>query len=245
MNKQGLKEAMKILLCVSLSLLIVSVQSVYAQDMEDGGMKDMFVHPFLAHMALPDRVGEVSLRLTPFQERLGAMTSSDIAFHVEAGLFTNVGLHVRNDALSHSPYSEVMLMYSFLHDSQMSRGISVFGQISIPTGPIESNTYKGLFGISARETVPHLLVIDANVHFNPEDEMAEFEGVFVFKASEVFYPIIEIRGELMENDTSVYSLMGLKFKVADEIDWGIGVQFPISTVRDYDTQMLATFGIAF
>jgi len=209
------------------------------------GMKDMFVHPFLAHMALPDRPGEVSLRLSPFQQRLGAMTSSDFAFHVEAGLFPNVGLHARNDALKHSPYSEVMLMYSFLHDSQLSRGISVFGQISIPTGPIESNTYKGLFGISARETIPGLLVIDANVHFDPKDKMAEYEGAFVFKASEMLYPVIEIRGEAMENETTVYSLIGLKIRVADEIEWGFGVQLPVSNVREYDTQMLATFGIAF
>lgn len=208
-------------------------------------MKDMFVHPFLAHMALPDHLGEVSLRLTPFQERMGAETSSDIAFHVEAGLIPNVGLHVRNDALKSSAYSEVMLMYSFLHDAKLSRGISVFGQISIPTGPIESNTYKGLFGISARETIPDLVVIDANIHFNPKDKMAEYESAFVFKASEIFYPIIEIRGEIMEKETTVYSLLGLKFKVADEIDWGIGLQLPISNVREYDTQMLATFGIAF
>lgn len=75
--------------------------------------------------------------------------------------------------------------------------------------------------------------------------MAEYESVFVFKASEIFYPIIEIRGEIMEKETTVYSLLGLKFKVADEIDWGIGLQLPISNVREYDTQMLATFGIAF
>lgn len=236
---------MKKIIFALISFFIVSIQFVFAQDMKKGGMKDMFVHPFLAHMALPDPVGEVSLRLTPFQERMGATTSSDIAFHVEAGLIRNVGLHVRNDALKSSPYSEVMLMYSFLHDSQMSSGISVFGQISIPTGPIESNTYKGLFGISGRETIPGLVVIDANIHFDPKDKMAEYESAFVFKASEIFYPIIEIRGEVMEKETTVYSLLGLKFKVADEIDWGIGLQLPISNVREYDTQMLATFGIAF
>lgn len=236
---------MKKIIFALVLFFIVSIQFVIAQDMKDDGMKDMFVHPFLAHMALPDHVGEVSLRLTPFQERMGAETSSDIAFHVEAGLIPNVGLHVRNDALKSSAYSEVMLMYSFLHDAKLSRGISVFGQISIPTGPIESNTYKGLFGISARETIPDLVVIDANIHFNPKDKMAEYESAFVFKASEIFYPIIEIRGEIMEKETTVYSLLGLKFKVADEIDWGVGLQLPISNVREYDTQMLATFGIAF
>ena len=55
-------------------------------------------------------MGEVSLRLTPFQERMGAETGSDIAFHVEAGLIPNVGLHVRNDAIKSSAYSEVMGM---------------------------------------------------------------------------------------------------------------------------------------
>lgn len=236
---------MKKIIFVLVSFFIVSFQFVFAQDMKDDGMKDMFVHPFLAHMALPDHVGEVSLRLTPFHERMGAETSSDIAFHVEAGLIPNVGLHVRNDALKSSAYSEVMLMYSFLHDAKLSRGISVFGQISIPTGPIESNTYKGLFGISGRETIPGLVVIDANIHFDPKDKMAEYESSFVFKASEIFYPIIEIRGEIMEKETTVYSLLGLKFKVADEIDWGVGLQLPISNVQEYDTQMLATFGIAF
>ena len=208
-------------------------------------MKDMFVHPFLAHMALPDRVGEVSLRLIPFQQRLQEITDSDMAFHVEAGLFQNVGLHIRSDALKSAPYSEVMVMYSFLHDAKLSKGISVFGQLSIPTGPIRSNTYKGLFGVSVRETVPDLLVVDANMHFNPKDEMAEYESAFVFKASEIFYPIVEIRGEITEDETTLYSLYGLKFRVADDIAWGVGVQVPISDAREYDTQMLGTLDMAF
>jgi len=236
---------MRKLVITILSILIIGSHFVLAQEKKEAGMKDMFVHPFLAHMALPDRPGEVSLRLSPFQQRLGATTSSDVAFHVEAGLFSNVGLHARNDALKSSPYSEVMLMYSFLHDAGLSRGISVFGQISIPTGPIESNTYKGLFGVSVRETIPELLVVDANVHIDLKDKMAEYESAFVFKASEIFYPIIEIRGEATEEETTVYSLIGLKFRVADEIGWGFGVQLPISDAREYDTQMLSTFGIAF
>ncbi len=236
---------MKKVIITLLFIFSAGFQFMYAQDMNDTDMKDMFVHPFLAHMALPDRPGEVSLRFSPFQQREGAATISDYSFHVEAGLFPNVGLHVRNDALKNAPYSEVMLMYSFLHDPKLQKGISVFGQISIPTGPIESNTYKGLFGISARETIPELVVFDANVHINLKDKMAEYESAFVFKASEIYYPIIEIRGEKTEEETTVYSLLGLKFRIADEIAWGFGVQLPISSAREYDTQMLGTFGIAF
>lgn len=39
-------------------------------------------------------------------------------------------------------------MYSFLHDASLSKGLGVFGQISIPTGPVESNAAKYLFGAS-------------------------------------------------------------------------------------------------
>jgi len=145
--------------------------------------------------------------------------------------------------LKHEPYSEVMVMYSMLHDTKLSKGLSVFGQISIPTGPVESNTYKGLFGVSGRATVPGILVVDANVHIDLKDEMAEYESAFVCKASEMFYPIAEIRGEIMEDTTTVYSLIGLKFRVADEVAWGVAVQVPISDERDYETEMLATFGM--
>jgi hypothetical protein len=236
---------MKLLVIAALSALPFMYLTAAAQDMQEHGMKDMFVHPFLAHMALPDMPGEVSLRVTPFQERSGADTRSDYAIHIEAGLFRDVGLHARTDALKAAPWSEVMIMYSPLHDDALSRGLSVFGQISIPTGPIASNTYKGLFGIAARGTVPGIVVADANIHVDLKDEMAEYEGAFVFKASEMFYPIVELRGEIMENATTLYSLLGLKFRVADDIAWGFGVQLPITTEREYDTQLLGTFGIAF
>lgn len=228
-----------------ITILAISSTNAYSQGEQESGMHDMFVHPFLAHMALPDNPGEVSLRITPFQERSGAATSSDYGVHIEAGLFKDVGLHIRSDALKRDPYSEAMIMSTFLHDAGATRGLSVFGQISIPTGPIQTNTYKGLFGVSARETIPNVVVADANVHIDLKDEMAEYESAFVFKASEVFYPVVELRGEITEDTTSLYSLLGLKFRIADAIAWGVGVQLPVTTVRDYDTQLLGTFGIAF
>lgn len=236
---------MKLQIAVLLAILLLGIPSTYAQDAHHDGMKDMFVHPFLAHMAIPDPVGEVSLRITPFQERTGTETRDDYAFHIEAGLLPNLGLHVRSDGVKESAYSEVMLMYSFLHDAALHNGISVFGQISIPTGPIPTNTYKGLFGAAVRGTVPNIMVVDANMHFDLKDEMAEYESAFVFKGSDIFYPVIELRGEITENATTLYSLLGLKFRVADEVAWGVGVQLPVTTEREYDTQLLGTLGIAF
>jgi hypothetical protein len=47
-------------------------------------MADMFVHPFLAHMALPDRPGEMSLRVTPFQQRVDFLAERDMTLQIEA-----------------------------------------------------------------------------------------------------------------------------------------------------------------
>ena len=228
-----------------LILILVRTISAIGQETEKNRMGDMFVHPFLTHMALPDPPGEMSLRVTPFQERNGSDVEQDLGVHLEAGLLPNLGIHIRNDGIKNSPYSEVMLMYSFLHDVSMNNGMSVFGQVSIPTGPVESNALKYLFGLSGRLTIPRIMVMDANMHVNLADKMAEYESSFIFKASEMLYPILELRGEITEEATSLYSLIGLKFRIVDEIAVGFGIQIPVTKEREYDTQALFTLGMAF
>jgi hypothetical protein len=196
-------------------------------------------------MALPDKPGEMSLRSTLFQQREDSLVDQDLSLHVEAGLLPGLGIHIRNDGIKNSPYSEFMLMYSFLHDATFNNGLSVFGQISIPTGPTDSNALKYLFGLSGRITVPDILVVDANMHVNLADNMAEYESSFVFKASQMLYPKLEFRGEITDEATSLYSLLGLKFRIADETALGIGFQVPISNEREYDMQALLTLGLAF
>jgi hypothetical protein len=226
-------------------VIIGTTFTVNGQEAEKSGMGDMFVHPFLTHMALPDPPGEMSLRVTPFQERYDGVVEQDLGLHLEAGLLRNLGIHIRSDGIKTSPYSEVMLMYSFLHDATYNNGLSVFGQISIPTGPVESNALKYLFGLSGRLTIPKIMVMDANIHINLADKMAEYESSFIFKASKILYPELELRGEITEEATSLYSLFGLKFRVADEIALGLGYQIPITNEREYDSQFLLTLGMAF
>jgi hypothetical protein len=224
----------------------VTVKPIAAQQNDTAKMTDMFVHPFLTHMALPDPPGTMSLRITAFQQRMGSTTVQDMGLHIEAGLIPGLGLHIRNDGIKTSPYSEVMLMYSFLHDATYNNGLSVFGQISIPTGPgVKSNALKYLFGLSGRLTAPKIMVIDANMHVNLADKMAEYESSFIFKASKMLYPELELRGEITEHETSLYSLIGLKFRIADEMAIGVGIQTAVTKAREYDTQALLTFGIAF
>lgn len=87
-------------------------------------MADMFVHPFLTHMSLPDPPGTMSLRATAFQQRKDSTVGQDLGLHFEVGLLHNLGLQIRTDSIKTAPYSEVMLMYSFLHDASFGRTIT-------------------------------------------------------------------------------------------------------------------------
>ena len=61
----------------------------------------------------------------------------------------------------------------------------------------------------------------------------------------MLYPELELRGEIAEEGTSLYSLLGIKFRIADETAVGVGVQIPITEYREYDMRALMTLGIAF
>ena len=89
-------------------------------------------------------------------------------------------------------------------------------------------SFRVLFGFALRGIVPELMVLNANMHYNPEDNMAEYESAFVFKASNLLYPVVEICGEIIEDETTAYSLLGLKFRIADEIAWGFSFQFDLT-----------------
>jgi hypothetical protein len=48
----------------------------------------------------------------------------------------------------------------------------------------------------------------------------------------MIYPELELREEITEEATSLYSLFGLKFRVADEIALGLGYQIPITKEKN-------------
>jgi hypothetical protein len=220
-------------------------QQTSESGMSDMTMKDMFVHPFLAHMSLPDPVGEVSFRVTGYRTRMNGMTQGDYAVHIETALFKRLGLHLRADGIRYEEFSEIMLQYTVLADKGSHNGVAVFGQLSVPTGMVNSEQYKGLFGASARLTARNFMVWDGNIHYDPKDKMVEFENAFVFRASESLYPILEIRGQTDKEMTMAYLMPALKFKINDRSAMGVGFQAAILDNRDYDTQALLTYDFAF
>jgi hypothetical protein len=210
------------------------------------GQGDLFVHPFFSHMALADPVGEASFRFTGIQTKLDRERSEgDFGLHIEAGLIPNLGIHIRNDAVRHEPYSEVMLMYNVWVSEDERFGVSGFGQVSVPTGEEVGNTYKGLVGVGLRSAFPPLAVFNGDIHYDPKDDMAEYEGSFVFRASEMLYPILEARGEITEDATSVYLLPALKFRIRENQTIGAGFQIAVSDEREYDTEALLQYGVEY
>ena len=156
------KQNLIVILIAMTGMVFLSSQSL-AQDQKvkssvHEDQKDLFVHPFFSHMALADPVGEVSFRFTGEQFRDESGTSTDFGLHIEAGILPRLGIHIRSDAFKHEPYAEVMLMYNVFTTKHQNFGVSVFGQVSIPTGSVASNTYKGLFGLGIKEALPPVVV---------------------------------------------------------------------------------------
>jgi hypothetical protein len=239
----------KLAIVLTLGIALTWASGLCAQGMsgQPAGMNGEhdFVHPFLAHMGLPDKAGEVSIRSTVFRTRFDGMTEGDFALHIEAGLGANLGLHVRSDGIEHEDYSEVMLQYALVADEEMHNGFSIFGQISYPTGAVEDDDLKGLFGISYRVRIGSAIQWDGDVHYNPEDEMAEYEDAFVFQASERFYPILELRGEITSDTTTLYAMPAIKFRLSESSAIGVGLQIAVTDDREYDSQALLTYGFEF
>jgi hypothetical protein len=241
--KKHLKFAM--IFCV----LILLLNGLYAQEAQHESSDSMeahelFVHPFIAHMGLPDAANEVSIRLTGFRQRFEGSTRSDLAVHIEAGLGKNFGLHLRTDGIHTMDHSEVMLQYAVLGGKGMRNGLAVIGEIEIPTGEIKDNALKALVGVSSRLTYSDVMVFDATLHFDPKEVSLGYEGSFVFRASPKFYPLVEIRGHI-HDEIEVYVLTGIKFRIGEHSAFGVGVQTGISNTREYDNQALLTYSASF
>jgi hypothetical protein len=224
-------------------LLLVVAIGLHVGTAHAQGEPDVFVHPFFSHMALADPVGAVSFRFTGMERRDGDLVGGDVGLHIEAGLLPRLGLHLRSDGIRSEAFSEVMLMYNAFTTADENFGVSVFGQVSLPTGPGASpGTYKGLVGVGIKKALPPVVVFNGDIHYDPKDRMAEYEGSLVFKVSPLLFPIIEVRGEITPSGTSAYVLPALKFRIGAHQDIGVGFQIAATPMREYDMKAVLQYG---
>jgi hypothetical protein len=217
-------------------------------------------HPFLSHMALPDEPGEVGIRVTPIQ-RAGAMgSSSDFAVHVEAGIVKNLGLHIRNDAVNGAGMgqpgqmmedhgTELMLMYTLLHNDDNTRGLSVFGQTSWPTVKGDGPPIRGAAGLGVRWSWTDSLAFDGDVHLDPSTPPVEgeYEGSLQFRFADGYFAILEDRGNFGGTESRKnYILPAIKVALGKSPGtFGVGLQFPTTVAKDYDRQAMFQIDWAF
>jgi len=203
--------------------------------------EEIFPHPFLIHMGISDKPGMLSLRLTGYRQGFNLEPyQTDFALHLETGLYNRFGLHIRNDAIKQEPRTDVMLMYNILQGKGAESGVSLFGAGLIPSGTISEDEDKiiGAFGIGARKVFRDLVIFDGDVHYMPQMKMAEYEFSGLFKGTQHFFPVIEIAGEIMKDETTSYLLSALKFKLAPGRFIGVGSQIGLTSSRDFDTRAL-------
>ena len=213
-------------------------------DME---MAHGFPHPFFNHMGIPDMVGMVSARVTGYRQgKSGEESSGDYGFHLEAGIYPRIGLHIRNNEVKQSPRTDVMLMYSVLQDAEGESGLSVFGGALIPSGTIPENQDDaiGAFGLSGRLMLSDSAIFDGNIHYMPEMEMTEIGLSGIYKSSSSLFPILELEGKLKEDETMIYLFPALKFKLRPELFLGVGSQFPLTSDKEFDNRALVQIDAA-
>ncbi len=202
------------------------------------------VHPFLAHMGMPDGPGEINARIMSIEERNAGVASGTYGFHIEAGIIDRLGLHLRNDSIRTHSATEMMLQYAVLRSDDGLSGISVIGEVEFPTGSTADNRTKGLYGISFAYLQIPIFAINSVVHYNPVEKMVEWEISFVARMTQKIFPVLELSGVSGQDMSFANALFAWKFKIPNDKAFGVGYRLPITKVREFESQLVlqAEFG---
>ncbi len=203
------------------------------------------VHPFLVHMGLPDEPGMTDVRINSVQSIENGVRSGDVGFHIEAGLWKGVGIHLRNDGMSENPETELMVQGDLWRDSTKQSGIAIFGEAAFPTGESAANEMNWLYGVSGRFVFSHFS-LDADIHHNIRDKMVEFEAGLVCGLTPTIFPILEMNGEFQQNASALVNLMpAVKIKLGGNNVVGIGYKFPLSSRKEFERQLVVQWDMDF
>ena len=237
------------LLTIILPLFLNSVGRAHEEESDkssersiskDSQMSDhhAFSHPFLAHMGMPDGPGEISTRINSFQRRTDGQVVGTYGYHIEAGMFDNLGLHLRNDGFANHPNSELMLQYALFRSDSKVSGISTIAELEYPTGATKE-TAKGLLGISFAYLLIPVVAINSTIHYSPREQMTDWEIAFVTNLTDKIFPVFEANGEVQKSgDSTANFLAGLKFKIANGHALGVAYEVGTTANRDFDSQLL-------
>lgn len=207
-----------------------------------------FAHPFFAHMGMPDGPGEISMRTSAIQDAYDDNVSRDLALHIETGLWNRVGLHLRSDGIKANVHSEIMVQYAVLQNEHADSGISVFTELEFPTNYIPEDEDKVVveIGASGRKIFGKYGIIDAGIHYAPQESMVALEASGVLRLTPTIFPIIEGQIEKEgDEDAMVNLLVGIKMRLKSGAHIGVGIQFPITDARSFDNRAFVQLELAY
>ena len=76
------------------------------------------------------------------------------------------------------------------------------------------------------------------LHYDPREDMADASAALVFKAGSNVFPVVELLGEGRKDRSSVVSgLAGIKVRLRDWLLGGVAIQFPLTSARDFSSQL--------
>ncbi len=202
------------------------------------GTPDMEIaHPFLTHEGLPDAVGRVSTRATGLATRADGSTQGDFGFHFETGLTDNLGLHIRSDQFLRSRRSEAMLQYAIFKSADGESGIAPIVELEFPTRS-GGGKARVLVGFTSKLAGKNFAINQA-FHYNLSERSVEASAALVLRATDRFYPVVEVLGEGGANiPTVVNMLVGVKYRLPSGVFVGLGYQRPITSAREISSQVL-------
>lgn len=199
-------------------------------------------HPFFTHMGMPEGVGVYSLRIGGLASRgvdasMGARRS-DFFFHFETGLTERIGVHIRNDQFRSMPRTEVMFQFLALQTRDGTAGFAPIIEFEVPTRSEGGTRINTLTGFTATLMGPRA-AFNTALHFNPREDMIDYSAGWVLAAGRSLFPVIEVLGNAGRGMAPGMRLLGgLKLPLTKHILVGLAVQIPLTTRRDFGSQLV-------
>jgi hypothetical protein len=195
-------------------------------------------HPFFTHMGMPEGVGVYNIRLGGLVTSVEGKRDVDFAFHFETGLTKFIGFHLRNDGVLDRAHTEAMFQFAAISSEDGMSGFSPIIEFEFPTHSGEDQHINTLVGFSTALSGP-IVAFNQILHYNPRSDGLEGSASLVVKVATVFFPVVEVSGEVAPGDMPMYNLLGgLKFRLSKLLTLGVGLQAPLTTRRDYDWQIV-------
>lgn len=194
-------------------------------------------HPFFTHEGLPDAVGSYSTRLSGLRTRIDGATKGDFAFHVETGLTESIGLHLRSDQFLQERRTELMLQFAAFKSEDGESGFAPIIELGFPTRSGGGKTAV-VVGFTSKLASSQFALNQA-FHYDPADKAMDGSVALVVRATERFYPVVEVLARGGKDVPTVANLLaGVKYRLGGTTLIGLAYQRPVSRARELSSQLV-------